>query len=397
MLSLSESRVARHFAFQLIGVLFLAGTAHAQGCELSRLTELPLEGNEIGSPVVKILVDDQPRRMLLDTGGFWSLLDPAVAGAYRAEKAPITGYLGLKGILLDKIVHVPSLQIGIAKFHSSEFYLAPSEYVGVDGTLGANWLQAFDVEIDPVKNTVSMFAKNRCDGSIIYWPHQDSAELPIEMESRTKRITIPLELNGHEIQALIDTGAPETILSLRAASRLFDLTPESPGMQVMSSRTNRYGTTEAAYRFQFKSLTMGDIGFANPWVMVAPMSVEGPDMILGMHHLHGLHLYFAYGEHKLYASTVKTLGEVFPALDLYPTGTGEVIAIGAAQPLDRATLERRAADLQERHGPRFPLSQLLQRRSDKPQTQAANGDLITDDFAPADVYDVIGRDMRRRK
>ena len=26
---------------------------------------------------------------------------------------------------------------------------------------------------------------------------------------------------------------------------------------------------------------------------------------------------------KLYASTVRTLGEVFPALDLYPTGLGE--------------------------------------------------------------------------
>jgi hypothetical protein len=34
---------------------------------------------------------------------------------------------------------------------------------------------------------------------------------------------------------------------------------------------------------------------------------------------------------------------------------------------------------------------------DKPQSQAANGDVITDDFAPADVYDVIGRDLRRRK
>ncbi len=30
---------------------------------------------------------------------------------------------------------------------------------------------------------------------------------------------------------------------------------------------------------------------------------------------------------KLYASTVKTLGEVFAALDLYPTGVGEVIAV----------------------------------------------------------------------
>jgi spermidine synthase len=99
---------------------------------------------------------------------------------------------------------------------------------------------------------------------------------------------------------------------------------------------------------------------------------------------------------KLYASTVKTLGEVFPALDLYPTGIGEVIAVGTLSPLAPATLEQKAAALQERYGLRFPLPQLLQRRMAKPQSQAANGDLITDDFAPADVYDVIGKDSRKR-
>ena len=100
---------------------------------------------------------------------------------------------------------------------------------------------------------------------------------------------------------------------------------------------------------------------------------------------------------KLYASTVKTLGEVFAALDLYATGVGEVIAVASTSPLDPQTLERRAAALQQRHGFRFPLPQILQRRMDKPQSQAANGDVITDDFAPADVYDVMGKDPRRRR
>jgi spermidine synthase len=99
---------------------------------------------------------------------------------------------------------------------------------------------------------------------------------------------------------------------------------------------------------------------------------------------------------KLYSSTIKTLGEVFPALDLYPTGIGEVIAVATMAPLDKDTLERRAVALQARHGFRFPLPQLLQRRMDKPQTQAAAGDLITDDFAPADLYDVIGKELRKR-
>jgi spermidine synthase len=100
---------------------------------------------------------------------------------------------------------------------------------------------------------------------------------------------------------------------------------------------------------------------------------------------------------KLYASTVKTLGEVFAALDLYPSGVGEVIAVASASPLDPRKLERRAAALQERHGFRFPLPQILRRRLEQPRLQAANGDVITDDFAPADVYDVIGKDARRKK
>src|SRR5499426_1594570 len=67
---------------------------------------------------------------------------------------------------------------------------------------------------------------------------------------------------------------------------------------------------------------------------------------------------------KLYASTVRTLAAVFPALDLYPTGLGETIAVATATALDKATLERKATALQERHGFRFPLPQILTRRMD---------------------------------
>jgi hypothetical protein len=94
---------------------------------------------------------------------------------------------------------------------------------------------------------------------------------------------------------------------------------------------------------------------------------------------------------------VKTLGEVFPALDLYPTGTGEVIAVGGIAPLGKDELERRAAALQASHAFRFPLPQILSRRMETPRAQGATGDVITDDFAPADVYDVMGREPRRRK
>jgi spermidine synthase len=100
---------------------------------------------------------------------------------------------------------------------------------------------------------------------------------------------------------------------------------------------------------------------------------------------------------KLYHSTVKTLGEVFPGLDLYPSGQGEVIAMATNAPVDKAALAQRAATLQERHNFRFALPQLLQRRMENPQSQAADGALITDDFAPVNLYDTIGKERPRRK
>jgi spermidine synthase len=99
---------------------------------------------------------------------------------------------------------------------------------------------------------------------------------------------------------------------------------------------------------------------------------------------------------KLYASTVRTLSQVFPALDLYPTGLGEVIAVASSSPLAKGTRERNAAALQGRYDFRFPLPEILKHRIDSSPPWIA-GDVITDDFAPADVYDVMGRDSRRRE
>jgi spermidine synthase len=101
---------------------------------------------------------------------------------------------------------------------------------------------------------------------------------------------------------------------------------------------------------------------------------------------------------KLYHSTVRTLGEVFPALDLYPSGTGEVIAVATMTPAPtKDALASRAAALQERHNFRYPLPDVLKRRMDNPKSQAAQGELLTDDFAPVNLYDTIGTQRPRRR
>jgi predicted membrane-bound spermidine synthase len=99
---------------------------------------------------------------------------------------------------------------------------------------------------------------------------------------------------------------------------------------------------------------------------------------------------------KLFASTVLTLSAVFPTVHLYPSGEGETIVIATASPAPSdEVLAQRAAALQEQYRFRFPLPQLLARRTNTKPAQ--KGELITDDFAPVNLYETIGERRGRKK
>lgn len=97
---------------------------------------------------------------------------------------------------------------------------------------------------------------------------------------------------------------------------------------------------------------------------------------------------------KLYSSTLLTLKSVFPAVDLY-SANGNVIAIaGGSEAQSNEALKRRAGAVQQRIPFRYPLPTLLGSRMEWPEI--ASAELLTDDFAPVDLYDAI-REGNKRK
>jgi spermidine synthase len=101
---------------------------------------------------------------------------------------------------------------------------------------------------------------------------------------------------------------------------------------------------------------------------------------------------------KLTVSTLITLQAVFGGVQLLPSGEGETIMLATAQAgPDSETLAARAAALQERHRFRYPLPELLRRRIAELPERGLKGELITDDFAPVNLYDTIGARDRKRK
>jgi spermidine synthase len=97
---------------------------------------------------------------------------------------------------------------------------------------------------------------------------------------------------------------------------------------------------------------------------------------------------------RLFDSTLVTLRAVFPTVDLYPSGAYETIMVATNAPaLDNNALKARADALQERYKFRFAMTKLAAMRADKPPQPKAP--VLTDDFAPVNVYDVTPGSKRR--
>jgi predicted membrane-bound spermidine synthase len=96
---------------------------------------------------------------------------------------------------------------------------------------------------------------------------------------------------------------------------------------------------------------------------------------------------------RLFDSTIATLRATFPAISTYAV-EGNAIVIAAAEPLDAAALAARAAQRQQQFNFRYALPELARWRANHaPRPGTA---ILTDDFAPAETLDAIGRQNRRR-
>jgi hypothetical protein len=192
------------------------------------------------------------------------------------------------------------------------------------GTLGADFLRAYDVDLDFGARKMRLIAKDHCDGQILFWKSELMAKLPIMVTDENK-ITFPMTLDGHELQAVLSSNTPNTAISLRAAGEVYDVKNGSAGNEPAGQLND---TRLYAHRFQ--SLSAGGLTISNPRLVLLPDLVQDavrhlrrgrrpswreprlPDLILGMSTLRQLHLYIAYHEQALYVSPAAPSTQTMP-------------------------------------------------------------------------------------
>jgi spermidine synthase len=95
---------------------------------------------------------------------------------------------------------------------------------------------------------------------------------------------------------------------------------------------------------------------------------------------------------RLFDVSVRTLLTVFATVDIYRSGFGEVAVVATDAPRAMDAVQRRAAELQKKYGFRHALPDLLANRS---ELAPGPGEVLTDDFAPVDVYVADGPQWKK--
>ena len=274
----------------VVALCLLAGPALA--CRVERRADLPVALAD-GFVEVPALVNGQSARFLLDTGAGDMLVTPEAAKRLALEPDPAraTRLLGTGGEGRAPNVWLDGVRLGDAALGWRSVPVTPlPSPLTADGLLGAPLLATYDLDLNLVAAEVGLFQVGDCpaDASLLPLPFTAVPLAPAVPGSRVP--AIPVVVNGVRLTALLDTGARATSLTPGAAERV--------GARVLNQDA---GTTRGidgeVMRFRLAMVSTLAVGWdtqRNMQVTVAPLDIEGAEMLLGMDWLRQRRVWVSY-------------------------------------------------------------------------------------------------------
>ncbi|MGH6889186.1 MAG: aspartyl protease family protein [Rhizomicrobium sp.] len=292
--------------------------ASADDCKLARIASFDFAEN--GAIIVPVSINGTSVQMAFDTGAPLSAIDPNVANNLALPQRRI-----MQGVVYNEagqpfsyIATVHDFGLGTAHASNLEFLVWPSPIstsMQIGGTLAADLLRHYDVDIDFGAHKLNLFSQDHCPGRVVYWTSDNVAVVPVHVVE-SGHVIVPVTLDGQSFDAVLDTGSTFSSLSQEAAYNTFRLSPGSPDM----TNIGDIGPGKVpVYRHTFKSLALDGLSIGNPAISIFEVGakVHAPthlgsriadyderggntDFVLGLNELRHLHLYIAYKEQKLY-------------------------------------------------------------------------------------------------
>jgi predicted aspartyl protease/tetratricopeptide (TPR) repeat protein len=273
-------------------------------CKVAQFARFPvtMDGPRATVPVK---INGKDTRIWLDSGAFFNFMPKAKAVELGLTTEPLpVGFTvsGIGGSFTPELATVRDFGILGVELHHMQFVVGGSD--PGNGFLGANFLGVWDTEFDLAKGTVNLFKESGCNHvSLAYWGAGmavGDARLLSPDNANDHHIYVEVVINGHPLRAILDTGAPDTIVSRHAAQRAgIDLT--SPTV-VASMRMSGVGSrARPSWIARTQTISIGGEEIRNsPIRVIDEDGVGSSDMLLGVDFLISHHVLVSQTQRRMF-------------------------------------------------------------------------------------------------
>jgi len=295
----------------LLAAASTLSSAQAPRCRLVSIAEWPVTF-ERGLPLVEGAINGKKIGVLLDTGAYASLLTRSAAD--RLGLTPRGNYesiIGFGGESELSAVRIDELYIGGAIRNGLRVRVGGERPIkGVDFILGDDFFRNAEVEFHYAEGVVRLFQAKDCrDSALAYW---DRSAPMVPMEDDYK-IVIPVQVNGRDAYALIDSGASSSVVHLSFAAKV-GVTPGSPGAAPAGCAGGLGAGLVREWTAWFDTVSIGGEVIRDARLRIADFTPElariTPEVILGTDFLRRHRVLVSRSQRKVYFSY--SGGKVFP-------------------------------------------------------------------------------------
>lgn len=297
---------------------------------LKLFNEVQLQSLDDGlRPMIPVRVNGHDELFIFDTGNGVTAIsqlaakDLGIATGNDGQHLSADAY----GNVSSLFAKVDQFEFGKRKHGAVRMPVWPQTNTQMRGSFGLDFMLHYDADIDFGTGRFRVFERDHCPGQVVYWQTQAVGVVPITIAA--SHLMVPVELDGHKLDAIIDTGSEYSVMPRQIAQDVFGLTEGAPGTEFVSELSDGKRTVQKkSFVHTFASLNFGDIQSKNTRILVKPdfistdnpflshyeiyqRKMDGfrmPDLIIGMNVLRRLHIYMAFGESRLYVSPASAPG-----------------------------------------------------------------------------------------
>ena len=308
--------------------------------------------------IAKVGINGTQVPLIVDTGGFFSMLTESAASQLHLKLGPMpfgTGVTGLAGKVQAHTTRVEHLKLAGIDLPDMEFIVGGNEPgSGAMGLMGRNLMSFTDMEFDLAHGLVRYVYPNAdCDdANMAYW----AGDTPVAMLNllRERRDTVPelrarIRLDGRSVTAMFDSGA-DTVVSLATAHRVGlkdgDMRPAGKATGVGAGRVDQWTAP-------FDAIDLGGETVKHNRLSVAAFEMD-EDLLIGIdfflsHRIYisqkQARMYFTYNGGPVFALNVGERASPEAAAASAPAQSADELARRGAASQARGDLERALADL----------------------------------------------------